>query len=101
MIFERDSLRILFACTADNLSGDLKKHQQVSKPQGKISQGNGKAKKVFKAFLKKHKKTNLILDVRSNNKKAIRFYRKNGFKKVDETSFGKDMKGIVMVRKAD
>ena len=56
---------------------------------------------MFKAFLKKHKKTNLILDVRSNNKKAIRFYRKNGFKKVDETSFGKDMKGIVMVRKAD
>ena len=76
--------------------GDIKINQLVNK-----NQGNGKAKKVFKAFLKKHKKTNLILDVRSNNKKAIRFYRKNGFKKVDETSFGKDMKGIVMVRKAD
>ena len=76
--------------------GDIKINQLVNK-----NQGNGKAKKEFLSFLKKHKKTNLILDVRSNNKKAIRFYRKNGFKKVDETSFGKDMKGIVMVRKAD
>ena len=31
MIFERDSLRILFACTADNLSGDLKKHLSPQK----------------------------------------------------------------------
>ena len=48
MIFERDFLRILFACTADNLSGDLKKHQQVSKPKGKISQGNEKAKEALR-----------------------------------------------------
>ena len=76
--------------------GDIKINQLVNK-----NQGNGKAKKLFMSFMKKHKKTNLILDVRSNNKKAIRFYRKNGFKKVDETSFGKSMKGIIMVRKAD
>ena len=48
MIFEGDSLRILFACTADNLSGGLKKHQQVSKPKGKISQGNKKAKEALR-----------------------------------------------------
>lgn len=76
--------------------GDIKINQLVNK-----NQGNGKAKKVFLSFLKKHKKTDLILDVRSNNKKAIRFYRKNGFKKIADTSFGKDMKGIVMLRKAD
>ena len=74
----------------------IKINQLVNK-----NQGNGKAKKLFMSFLKKHRKTDLILDVRSNNKKAIRFYRKNGFKKIADTSFGKDMKGIVMVRKAD
>ena len=75
--------------------GDIKINQIVNK-----NQGNGHAKKIFLSFLKKHKKANLILDVRSNNKKAIRFYKKNGFKKIDETKFGKDMKGIVMLRKA-
>ena len=38
IIIERNSLRILFALgTADNRSGDLKKHQQVS-PKGKNGQ---------------------------------------------------------------
>ena len=47
--FEGGSLRILFALdTGDNLSGDLKKHQQVSKPKGKISQGNEKAKEALR-----------------------------------------------------
>jgi len=76
--------------------GDIKINQLVNKKQG-----NGKAKKVFLAFLKKHKNTNLILEVRANNRKAIKFYRKNGFKKIDKTNFGKDMKGIVMLRKKD
>ena len=36
-----------------------------------------------------------MLDVRTNNKKAIRFYKKNGFKTVATTKF-KDLPGIIM-----
>ena len=74
--------------------GDVKIHQFVNK-----NEGNGKAKKIFLAFLNKHNKTNIVLDVRSNNKRAIRFYKKNGFKKVGNTKFG-DLSGIIMRRKS-
>ena len=70
--------------------GDIKINQLVNKKQG-----NGKAKKIFLKFLKKHKNTNLLLDVRTNNKRAIKFYEKNGFKKVGKTTFG-DLPGIIM-----
>ena len=70
--------------------GDIKINQLVNK-----TQGNGKAKKIFLKFLKKHKKINLLLDVRTNNKRAIKFYEKNGFKKVGKTKFG-DLTGIIM-----
>ena len=57
-----------------------------------------KAKKIFLAFMKKHKDSNLLLDVLGNNKRAIKFYKKNGFKKIADTKFGKKMKGIVMLK---
>ena len=69
---------------------DIKINQLVNK-----NQGNGAAKKIFLGFLKKHKNKVLMLDVRSNNKKAIRFYKKNGFKTVAKTKF-KDLSGIIM-----
>tara|TARA_B100001142_G_scaffold224146_1_gene222289 strand:+ start:134 stop:724 length:591 start_codon:yes stop_codon:yes gene_type:complete len=69
---------------------DIKINQLVNK-----NQGNGAAKKIFLSFLKKHKNKVLMLDVRSNNKKAIRFYKKNGFKTVAKTKF-KDLPGIIM-----
>lgn len=70
--------------------GDVKLNQLVNK-----NQGNGMAKKVFVSFLKKFQKNDIYLDVRLDNKKAIRFYKKNDFKKVGNTKFG-DLKGIIM-----
>lgn len=73
--------------------GDIKINQLVNKKQG-----NGKAKKIFLNFLKKHRNVNLILDVLTTNERAIKFYKKNGFVKVGQTKFG-DLPGIIMKRK--
>lgn len=73
--------------------GDLKINQLVNK-----NQGNGMAKKIFVDFLKKHNDKNIFLDVKKDNKRAIKFYKKNGFKKVGNTKFG-EFKGIIMKRK--
>ena len=75
--------------------GDVKLNQLVNK-----NQGNGKAKKIFLKFMKTHKDSNLLLDVLASNKKAIKFYRKNGFKKIDDTKFGDKLKGIVMLKRS-
>ena len=72
--------------------GDVKLDQIVNK-----NQGNGAAKKVVLQFLKKFRKNRIWLEVRANNKRAIRFYRKNGFKKVCNIKFG-EIPGIMMVK---
>ena len=72
--------------------GDVKLDQIVNK-----NQGNGAAKKVVMQFLKKFEKNRIWLEVRANNKRAIRFYRKNGFKKVCNINFG-EIPGIMMVK---
>ena len=74
------------------LPGHIKINQLVNK-----TQGNGKAKDIFLKFIKKHNKNTLWLEVRKDNTRAIKFYKKNGFKKVCETKFG-DIKGILMKR---
>ena len=61
------------------------------------NQGNGAAKKITLQFLKKFEKDRIWLEVRANNKRAIKFYKKNGFKKVCNIKFG-DMLGIMMVK---
>ena len=73
--------------------GDVKLNQLVNK-----NQGNGRAKKIFLKFMKKHKDSNLLLDVLASNKRAIKFYKKNGFKKIANTKFGDKLKGIVMLK---
>ena len=73
--------------------GDVKIHQFLNK-----NQGNGKAKSMFKKFINKHKKSNFVLEVMKNNRRAIKFYNKNGFRKVGNTKFGK-LSGIIMVKK--
>tara|TARA_B110000914_G_C15273630_1_gene358721 strand:+ start:8 stop:682 length:675 start_codon:yes stop_codon:yes gene_type:complete len=72
--------------------GDVKLDQIVNK-----NQGNGAAKKITLQFLKKFEKDRIWLEVRANNKRAIKFYKKNGFKKVCNIKFG-DMLGIMMVK---
>ena len=72
--------------------GDVKLDQIVNKKQG-----NGAAKKITLEFLKKFKNEKIWLEVRKNNKRAIRFYKKNGFKSVCNIKFG-DMQGVMMVK---
>lgn len=74
--------------------GDIKLDQLVNK-----SEGNGLAKEVLQQFLKKFEDNTIWLEVRADNKRAIRFYRKNGFRKACSIDFG-NIKGIIMVRKA-
>lgn len=73
--------------------GDVKLDQIVNK-----NAGNGKAKKIFLNFLKKFNDRKIWLEVRSNNKRAIRFYKKNGFKTKCKIKFG-SLNGIIMLRK--
>lgn len=70
--------------------GDLKIKQLVNK-----NQGNGKAKDIFIKFINKHKDKTLWLEVRKDNRRAIKFYNKNGFRKVCNTTFG-GLRGIIM-----
>ena len=72
--------------------GDVKLDQIVNK-----NQGNGAGKKVVLQFLKKFEKNRIWLEVRANNKRAIRFYRDRGFKKVCKIKFG-EIPGIMMVK---
>lgn len=74
-------------------AGDIKVNQLINK-----NEGNGKAKKIFMNFMKKYKKNNIILEVRKDNKRAIKFYKKNNFKTIEKTKFG-DIPGIVMLYK--
>ena len=72
--------------------GDVKLDQIVNK-----NQGNGAAKKVVSQFLKKFEKNRIWLEVRADNKRAIRFYKDRGFKKVCKIKFG-EISGVMMVK---
>tara|TARA_B110000977_G_scaffold200456_1_gene291052 strand:- start:4703 stop:5932 length:1230 start_codon:yes stop_codon:yes gene_type:complete len=45
-----------------------------------------KAKKIFLKFLKKYKKNSIYVDILSNNKKQIKFYKTHGFKTIGMTT---------------
>jgi hypothetical protein len=72
--------------------GDVKLDQIVNK-----NQGNGAAKKIVLQFLKKFEKNRIWLEVRANNKRAIRFYKDRGFKRVCKIKFG-EIPGIMMLK---
>ena len=72
--------------------GDVKLDQIVNK-----NQGNGAGKKLLSQFLRKFEKNRIWLEVRANNKRAIRFYRDRGFKKVCNIKFG-EIPGIMIVK---
>ena len=74
------------------IKGEIKINQLVNQ-----NQGNGLAKKIFVDFIRDNP-TTLYLDVKSDNERAIEFYKKNNFKPIGEKIFGKNIKGIVMKR---
>lgn len=58
----------------------------------------GIAQKLFDFFLSSGNISNVSLEVRSDNESAIKFYLKNGFKKVSiRKNYYKDVDGILMV----
>ena len=72
--------------------GEIKINQLVNK-----NQGNNMAKEIFVNFLKT-KKTNMFLTVKKDNKRAIRFYELNDFKKIGEKIMGKNIICLIMKR---
>lgn len=59
-------------------------------------QGNGEAVKILKQFLN-IVDNDVVLSVRKSNKRAIKFYKNNGFKKIANIEWNDgDLKGIIM-----
>ena len=56
--------------------------------------GNGESSYAIIEFLTKYKK--VWLEVKTDNERAIKFYKKMGFKIVKEITFGKTRQGLLM-----
>ena len=54
------------------------------------NQGDGSGKRVFERFIKYNKGRDIVKSVRTENDRAIKFYKKNGFIKVSDIEWGKD-----------
>lgn len=76
-------------------SGDIMIHQIAAK-----TQGDGSAGRVLSKFIEYSQSTgarNIYLTVRSENERAISFYKKNGFEVVGEVSWKRGtIPGVVM-----
>ena len=75
--------RVLSAYEAQK--GDCILHQIAAKYQG-----DGSGKRVFKRFIEYNKGRDIVLSVRTENDRAIKFYKKNGFIKVSDIEWGRD-----------
>ena len=75
--------RVLSAYEAQK--GDCILHQIAAK-----NQGDGSGKRVFEIFIEYNKGRDIVLSVRTENDRAIKFYKKNGFIKVSDIEWGKD-----------
>ena len=75
--------RVLSAYEAQK--GDCILHQIAAK-----NQGDGSGKRVFKRFIEYNKGRDIVLSVRTDNDRAIKFYKKNGFIKVSDIEWGRD-----------
>ena len=71
--------------TYEAQKGDCILHQIAAK-----NQGDGSGKRVFERFIKYNKGRDIVLSVRTENDRAIKFYKKNGFIKVSDIEWGKD-----------
>ena len=54
------------------------------------NQGDGSGKRVFERFMQFNKGRDIVLSVRAANDRAIGFYKKYGFIKVSDITWGKD-----------
>ena len=74
--------------------GDCILHQIAAK-----NQGDGSGKRVFERFIKFNNGRDIILSVRSENDRSIKFYKDNGFEDVADIEWGKtkQVKGKVYV----
>ena len=75
--------RVLSAYEAQK--GDCILHQIAAK-----NQGDGSGKRVFERFMRFNKGRDIVLSVRAANDRAIGFYKKYGFIKVSDITWGKD-----------
>ena len=75
--------RVLSAYEAQK--GDCILHQIAAK-----NQGDGSGKRVFKRFIEYNKGRDIVLSGRTENDRAIKFYKKNGFIKVSDIEWGRD-----------
>ena len=75
--------RVLSAYEAQK--GDCILHQIAAK-----NQGDGSGRKIFERFIDYNKGRDIVLSVRSANKRAIEFYKKYNFIKVSDIEWGKE-----------
>ena len=54
------------------------------------NQGDGSGKRVFENFLKFNTNRDIVLSVRAANDRVISFYKKYGFIKVSDITWGKE-----------
>lgn len=80
MMMEND--KVISAFQAQK--GDCILHQIAAK-----NQGDGSGRKVFEKFIDYNKGRDIVLSVRSENTRAIDFYKKYGFLKVSDIEWGK------------
>ena len=75
--------RVLSAYEAQK--GDCILHQIAAK-----NQGDGSGRRIFERFIDYNKGRDIVLSVRSANKRAIEFYKKYNFIKVSDIEWGKE-----------
>jgi len=75
--------RVLSAYEAQK--GDCILHQIAAK-----NQGDGSGRRIFERFIDYNKGRDIVLSVRSANKRAIEFYKKYKFVKVSDIEWGKE-----------
>ena len=75
--------RVLSAYEAQK--GDCILHQIAAK-----NQGDGSGRRIFERFIDYNKGRDIVLSVRSANKRAIQFYKKYNFIKVSDIEWGKE-----------
>ena len=93
-LLEQDKNGVYSKIPYEGQEGDCILHQIAAK-----NQGDGSGRKVFERFLEYNNGRDIILSVRSENKRARSFYEKYGFKIVSDIEWGKEkqVKGKVYV----